>query len=59
MMKLNTMTVPTTATPIRTGSSFPVSIGAALGRASGLGAVSDGSGSIRVPIVVPAAVAKP
>jgi len=50
------ISVPITATPIRTGRASTFNIGAALTAASGFGGINDGSGSIRVPIVVPAAV---
>jgi hypothetical protein len=59
MIRLNTMPVPITETPIRTGSASADRIGVARMAASGFGGMSDGSGSIRVPILVPGAVAKP
>ena len=60
MIRLNTTTVPTTATPTRTGSASALSTGADDSvTVSAFGGASDGSGSIRVPILVPGAVAKP
>jgi hypothetical protein len=53
------ISVPITETPIRTGRAATLNIGAALTAVSGFGGVSDGSGSIRVPIAVSAAVVYP
>lgn len=60
MINMNTMMVPITATPMRTGSASAAAISGEAARtasASGLGGSSDGSGSIRSPIFVPAEVA--
>jgi hypothetical protein len=53
------ISVPITATPIRTGRASALKRGAALIGASGFGGINEGSGSIRVPILVPGAVAYP
>ena len=64
-MSPNTIIDPTMPTPTRTGvASTSGNIGAALRApapavAAGLGATSEGSGSISVPTLVPGAVAKP
>ena len=63
MIRTNTMIVPITATPMRTGSASAAGISgeaaALAASASGLGGISDGSGSIRLPILVPGGAAKP
>ena len=68
MINPNTITVPITATPTRTGSAsaggtIPAAFvdvpGAASPPLADLAASNDGSGSISVPTRVPGAVAKP